>query len=138
MFTTFRGGVALLTRNPPIRTLALRLIGQRNVQTPAGQHSPDTYSKDVDDTPAEDKSVHRLDPNSDRVQKPHEPPSGQWSRAGVQTEEYRHVEGRNQPYAPEGGDRGRYGAQKSWREDKGPETSGGDEGPDAKGSHGRT
>ncbi|KAJ3506525.1 hypothetical protein NLJ89_g6818 [Agrocybe chaxingu] len=125
MFTVCRGGVALLSRNPSTRVPAHRLIGHRSVQTPAaGQHTPDTYSKDIDDTPAGDKTVHRLDPDSDRVQKPHEPPSNQWSRAGVQTEEYHRVEGRNQPYAPEGGDKGRYGTRKSWPEDKGPETSG--------------
>ena len=35
--------------------------------------------------------VHRLDPESDNVQKPHEPPSG-YSRAGVKTGEYSSVD----------------------------------------------
>uniref|UniRef100_A0A8H8CEI0 Uncharacterized protein n=1 Tax=Psilocybe cubensis TaxID=181762 RepID=A0A8H8CEI0_PSICU len=101
------------------------------------KHTSDSYAKDVDDTPPADNSVHRMDPDSDRFQKPHEPPSGPWSRAGVQTEEYRHVEGEKQPYAAKGTNQGRYGSRMNWTEDKGPETSGGDEGPDAKSSGGR-
>lgn len=101
------------------------------------KHTSDSYAKDVDDTPPSDNTVHRIDPDSDRFQKPHEPPSGQWSRAGVQTDEYRHVEGEKQPYTAKGVDQGRYGSRMNWTEDKGPETSGGDEGPDAKSSQGR-
>ena len=52
-------------------------------------HTPDSYSKEVDHTPPSDAKVHRVDPDSDRVQKPHEAPSGEWSRAGVKTDEYR-------------------------------------------------
>ena len=51
-------------------------------------HTPDSYSKEVDHTPPSDAKVHRVDPESDRVQKPYEAPSG-WSRAGVKTDEYR-------------------------------------------------
>jgi hypothetical protein len=54
-------------------------------------HTSDTYSKEVDATPPSDHTVHRLDPESDNVQKPHEPPSG-YSRAGVKTEEYSSVD----------------------------------------------
>ena len=85
-------------------------------------------------------TVHRVDPEKpDVVQKPNEPmPSGEWSRAGTQTEEYRHVEGAEKgPYAPKDGDKGSYGAQDSWAKQKGPETSSSEEGPQAKSSTGR-
>jgi len=91
-------------------------------------------------SPAADKTVNRLDPDTEAVQRPHEPPSGQWSRAGVKTDEYKHVEGgegRKQPYTPPKGSKGNYGARGDWAEEKGPQTSGPDEGPDAKSSQGR-
>ncbi|KAJ7176228.1 hypothetical protein C8R43DRAFT_556077 [Mycena crocata] len=47
-------------------------------------HTTDTYSKDVDSSPAADSKIHRVDPSSENVQKPHEPPSGKWSAAGVE------------------------------------------------------
>lgn len=102
-------------------------------------HSPDSYSKalEVDNTPPIDQKVHRVNPESDLVQKPYEPPSGKWSRAGVETDEYRSVEGQKQPYAPKGGENTRYGAGKTLAEDKGPETAKSNEGPDGKSSHGR-
>ncbi|KAF9542628.1 hypothetical protein CPC08DRAFT_716930 [Agrocybe pediades] len=106
--------------------------------SPAGnKHNTDTYAKEVDTTPVEDKSVHRVDPDSENVQKPHEPPSGDFSRAGTQTDEYRHVEGSDQPYAPKNGDKGRYGTRDSWAEEKGPETAHSGEGPEGKSSGGR-
>ncbi|KAG5635299.1 hypothetical protein H0H81_011781 [Sphagnurus paluster] len=52
------------------------------------KHTPDTYNKDVDPTPPIDSSIYRVDPSSENVQKPHEAPSGQWSRAGVRTSDY--------------------------------------------------
>ncbi|KAF8956835.1 hypothetical protein BDZ97DRAFT_145570 [Flammula alnicola] len=114
-------------RTPQIRSVLstsriTRLTGQRNIpKSPihttasllSGKHSADSYSKEVDCTPPEDTTVYRIDPESDLVQKPYEPPSGEWSRAGVRTDEYRHVEGAKQPYAPQGGDKGGYGARKS-------------------------
>lgn len=101
------------------------------------KHTSDSYAKDVDDTPPSDNTVHRMDPDSDRFQKPYEPPSGEWSRAGIQTEEYRSVEGKKQPYTPKGANAGQYGSRMNWTEDKGRETSGKEEGPDAKSSQGR-
>lgn len=90
-------------------------------------HTPDSYSKEVDYTPPKDKKVHRVDPESDRVQKPYEAPSGEWSLAGVKAEEYRTVEEKN-AYAPKGGESTRYGVRKTLTEDKGAETSKSDEG----------
>jgi hypothetical protein len=99
-------------------------------------HTPDSYSKDLDHNPPSDEKIHRIDPDSDRVQKPYEAPSGEWSRAGVKTDEYRTVD-EKQPYAPQGGESARYGARKTLTEDKGAETSKSDEGPNGKSSGGR-
>ncbi|KAJ7138349.1 hypothetical protein C8R44DRAFT_848176 [Mycena epipterygia] len=46
-------------------------------------HTSDSYSKDVDSSPSADSKIHRVDPSSENVQKPHEPPSGPWSATGV-------------------------------------------------------
>src|ERR1700722_15307114 len=55
---------------------------------PSEAHTADTYSKDVDSTPPEDPTIHRVDSASESAQKPHEPPSGEFSRAGTKTKEY--------------------------------------------------
>ncbi|KAJ7059574.1 hypothetical protein C8F01DRAFT_216563 [Mycena amicta] len=47
-------------------------------------HTTDTYSKEVDSTPAPDPKIHRVDPSSETVQKPYEPPSGPYSQTGVE------------------------------------------------------
>ena len=114
----------------PITSFTQGLIAVRH------NHTPDSYSKDVDHSPPSDAKVHRVDPDSDRVQKPYEAPSGQWSRAGVKTDEYRTVD-EHHPYAPKGGESARYGARKTLTEDKGAEMSKSDEGPDGKSSRGR-
>jgi len=90
-------------------------------------HTPDTYSKEVDTTPASDKKVNRIDPDTDAVQRPYEPPSGPWSQAGVETEEYRLVEsgeGGKQPYTLPDSGKGRYGTGGDWPKEKGLDTSG--------------
>lgn len=46
-------------------------------------HTTNSYSKDVDSTAADPK-VPRVDPSSEMVQKPHEPPSGPFSATGVE------------------------------------------------------
>ena len=81
-----------------VRIAALRrpqahLLHRRSLRSTSAlhvKHTSDTYSKEVDATPPSDHTVHRLDPESDNVQKPHEPPSG-YSRAGVKTGEYSSV-----------------------------------------------
>ena len=80
---------ALIYR-PQVRLLHRRSM--RSTSAPQGhvKHKSETYSKEVDATPLSDHTVHRLDPESDNVQKPHEPPSG-YSRAGVETGEYSSV-----------------------------------------------
>ncbi|KAF8815321.1 hypothetical protein BYT27DRAFT_7194625 [Phlegmacium glaucopus] len=121
----------------PIKISTQGLTTTAGVRQNHKDHTPDSYSKEVDRTPPSDQKIHRVDPDSDLVQKPYEAPSGEWSRAGIQTEAYRSVEAEKQPYAPIGGENSRYGAGKSLAEDKGPETSKSDEGPDRKSSHGR-
>jgi len=55
-------------------------------------HSADHYFKDVDNNPPADPTIHRVDAGSESVQRPHEPPSGPWSQAGVKSEEYRRTD----------------------------------------------
>ena len=105
-----------------------------------GTHTTDSYAKDVDSTPASDSKVHRVDPNSDHVQKPYEAPSGPWSRAGVQAGvqtpgEYQ-AASKTQPYAAPGEDR-RDGGKEQYADEKGPETSHPGDGPEGKESGGR-
>ncbi|KIK70583.1 hypothetical protein GYMLUDRAFT_32624 [Collybiopsis luxurians FD-317 M1] len=97
---------------------------------PAAQpHTTDSYKKDdTDDSPSSD-SLHRVDPNSE-VQRPHEPPSGPYSRVGAESAEYMNT---NSKY---NGDHDRYGGKKQYLEEKGPETSNPDEGPAGKASKG--
>ncbi|KAG6859048.1 hypothetical protein C0991_001445 [Blastosporella zonata] len=91
----------------------------------ATKHTSDSYNRDdVDPTPPSDSSVYRVDSLSEMVQKPHEPPSGKWSRTGVEAG----VGGKQEPYAEEGQEL-RYGGKESLAKDKGPETSKPDEGP---------
>jgi hypothetical protein len=51
-------------------------------------HSADSYLKDVDETAPQDPTIHCVDGTSEAVQRPYQPPSGQWSQAGVRTSEY--------------------------------------------------
>lgn len=82
-------------------------------------HSAESYFKDVDSTPPVDSTVHRVDSSSEAVQRPYEPPSGQYSQAGVETEEYRSTEKSDQPYdaAAGGENEARYGATPSYKDD---------------------
>ncbi|KAF8272154.1 hypothetical protein EI94DRAFT_1719125 [Lactarius quietus] len=67
-----------------------------------GDHSAESYFKEVDDS-------------SDKVQRPHKPPSGKFSQAGVGSEEYRTVD-KQVPYDPpsngEASKKLRYGGKK--------------------------
>ena len=101
------------------------------------EHTTDTYAKD-EFIPSSDSSVYQVDSNSDAVQRPFEAVSGEWSRAGTQTEEYRHVD-HEEPYdapAEDGekvkGERLRYGGKEQYGREKAPETSQPDDGPQGK------
>ncbi|KAJ6537391.1 hypothetical protein DFH09DRAFT_1042478 [Mycena vulgaris] len=67
----------------PLRSQSRRLAAPGYSSASTRSHTTDSYSKDVDSTPAADSKVHRVDPSSENVQKPHEPPSGRWSATGV-------------------------------------------------------
>lgn len=98
----------------------------------SASHTADSYSKEVDSTPAPDSTIHRVDPSSENVQKPHEPPSGPWSAIGVDAgvrhaqgregetgmDEYRTMDAAEKPYAAPGeGDR--YLGKEEYQKEKG-------------------
>ncbi|KAJ3523753.1 hypothetical protein NMY22_g11297 [Coprinellus aureogranulatus] len=99
------------------------------------QHNPDTYAKDdADPTPPQGDKVFKVDSSSENVQRPTEPLSGEWSRAGARTSEYEHTDS---TLKTPGGPGLRYGGKEKYKEEKGPETSGSSEGPEAKSRGGR-
>jgi hypothetical protein len=103
-----------------------------------GSHSADHYFKDVDTNPPPDPTIHRVDAGSENTQRPHEPPSGQWSQAGIRTTEYQNVD-KNEPYDAPGKDKSAktgYGGVKDSR-DKAGRTGTSDEGPNARDASGR-
>lgn len=63
------------------------------------RHSAESYFKEVDSSPPADASTYQVDGTSDKVQRPLEPPSGNFSRAGVGSEEYRTMD-TQEPYEP--------------------------------------
>ncbi|KAJ2921723.1 hypothetical protein H1R20_g15371, partial [Candolleomyces eurysporus] len=102
----------------------------------SSSHTADSYAKDdVDPTPPQDSTIFRVDNSgSETSQKPYEPATGQWSRAGARTSEYEHTRGN---YTTEGGPGLRYGAKEEYNKEKGPETPKRDEGPENKSRGGR-
>jgi len=106
----------------------------------ASDHSAESYFKDVDSSPPPDSSTYQVDHSSDAVQRPHKPPSGEYSKAGVGSEEYRVVD-KQTPYdspSPSGaGKKLRYGGKSQWAPEKGGETSHPGEGPEGVSAAGR-
>ncbi|KAH9977618.1 hypothetical protein BGW80DRAFT_766212 [Lactifluus volemus] len=103
-------------------------------------HSAESYSKEVDSTPPADSSTYQVDESSDTVQRPHKPPSGKYSQAGVVSEAYRTMD-KQEPYSPplegEADKKLRYGGKRSWASEKGEETSRAREGPEGLSAGGR-
>jgi hypothetical protein len=98
-------------------------------------HSAESYSKEVDSSPPADSSTYQVDTSSDAVQRPHTPPSGKYSRAGVGSEEYSLVD-KETPYEPPSQ------GEASKKKNQGPlykgsETSRSNEGPNEAGAAGR-
>ena len=97
-------------------------------------HSTDSYNKGVDDTPPPDSQIHRVDPDSGNVQKPHEKPSNKFSQVGAKSAmdtAYSTVS-KDEPYkAP--GPTERYGGVEDLKSRDGEPG----EGPEGKDSHGR-
>ncbi|KAJ7262483.1 hypothetical protein C8J57DRAFT_1133971 [Mycena rebaudengoi] len=119
----------LRSLQPPIRR---RVTPASFTTNPARRsHTTDSYSKEVDSSPATDSKIHRVDPSSENVQKPHEPPSGPWSTTGVEAahgskgdgekatgmKEYSTMSEKNPYHAP--AENERYGGKKHYQEDKG-------------------
>jgi len=105
----------------------------------AANHSAESYFKDVDAEPPKDPTVHRVDGGSDAVQRPYEPPAGEFSRTGVEAaESYRTVnkdEPYNSPNDGQGKEKLRYGGV--GKDDKGKNTSPSSEGPSGASADGR-
>jgi hypothetical protein len=103
-------------------------------------HSAESYSKEVDSSPPADSSTYQVDASSDTVQRPHTPPSGKYSQAGVGSEEYSVVD-KETPYDPpsqgEAGKKLRYGGKNQSSSEKGRETSRSNEGPNGASAAGR-
>ncbi len=57
------------------------------------KHTAESYFKDVDDSAPSSQKTHQVDSSAtgSDVQRPAEPLTGQWSRAGAQTKEYETV-----------------------------------------------
>jgi hypothetical protein len=101
-------------------------------------HSAESYFKEVDSSPPADSSTYQVDAASDAVQRPHTPPSGKYSQAGVGSEEYKVVD-KETPYDPPSqGDASkklRYGGKNQLSSEKGREGS--NEGPNEASAAGR-
>jgi hypothetical protein len=129
MFPLIRAQPTLLRRAPnvpySIFSLTQALTGTTSTTVGYGirqVHTPDSYSKEVDYAPPKDEKIHRVDPESELVQKPHESPSGEWSRAGVKADEYRSGE-ENQPHASKAGKSTHYSVRKTSTEYEEAETN---------------
>ncbi|GLB34430.1 hypothetical protein LshimejAT787_0113140 [Lyophyllum shimeji] len=93
-----------------VRTALAIRPPQRGVQTSSAlladaqvpKHTTDSYNKEPDTSPPSDTKIHRVDPDSDSAQKPYEPPSGEWSRAGTRTNEFMSAK-REHPYTVQQG-----------------------------------
>jgi hypothetical protein len=103
-------------------------------------HSAESYFKEVDSSPPADSSTYQVDASSDAVQRPHTPPSGKYSQAGVGSEEYSSLD-KETPYDPPSqGDANkklRYGGKDQLPSEKGRETSRSDESPKGASAAGR-
>lgn len=103
-------------------------------------HSAESYLKEVDSSPPADSSTYQVDDSSEAVQRPHQPPSGKYSQAGVGSEEYRTVD-KQVPYDPPSGGEAsqklRYGGKDQRASEKGRETSRSSEGPGGASAAGR-
>jgi hypothetical protein len=103
-------------------------------------HSAESYFKEVDSSPPADSSTYQVDASSDAVQRPHTPPSGEYSQAGVGSEEYSVVD-KETPYDPpsqgDASEKLGYGGKNQWSSEKGRETSRSNESPNEASAAGR-
>ncbi|KAJ7611392.1 hypothetical protein DFH06DRAFT_1245012 [Mycena polygramma] len=82
-------------------------------------HTADSYSKEVDSSPAADPTIHRVDPSSENVQKPHEAPSGPWSATGVEAGVTNAQGAKDSSAGAHPGVGDRYGGKTSYEQEKG-------------------
>ncbi|KAI0782585.1 hypothetical protein C8Q75DRAFT_795841 [Abortiporus biennis] len=110
------------------------------------EHNAETYFKDVDDSPPTSAKTHQVDSGETgaSIQRPHESLTGQYSRAGSQTNEYQTMD-REHPYdvPPSDGDVKqqtlRYGTQPNMnKENIQEDVDNADEGPSGKDKGGRS
>ena len=103
-------------------------------------HSAESYFKEVDSSPPADSSTYQVDASSEAVQRPHTPPSGKYSQAGVGSEEYNLVD-KEAPYDPpsqgDASEKLRYGGKNQLPSEKGKETSRSDGSPKGASAAGR-
>ncbi|KAF5336885.1 hypothetical protein D9611_002912 [Ephemerocybe angulata] len=131
-------GMAIAASSPASRTIAsivprpIAITKHCYSAKASPKHNSDTYAKDdVDPSPPSDSSVFKVDSGSECVQKPTEKTlSGEWSKAGARTNEYASSD---PAYNTKAGKQPRYGGL----EGEAPKPSETNEGPEAKGSHGR-
>jgi hypothetical protein len=136
---------ARYTANPSfisVRHLACTrpTYGSSQRTSAVSDHSAESYFKDVDHTPPPDTSTYQVDDSSEAVQRPHKPPSGEYSQAGVASEAYRTVDKREPYDVPSSGGAGTklgYGGKGRWASEKGKETSHPGEGPEGASAVGR-
>jgi hypothetical protein len=133
---------------PTLRTIASRMqpVASRSIASsrasayPESDHSADSYFKDIDSEPPKDSTVHRVDSSSDTVQRPYEPPAGDFSKAGVDAA-FKHKNAEKEdPYSTPGDhseEKMRYGGKESYGSEKKPETSGKGDGPTGASAGGR-
>ena len=122
----------------PVRHLAFTRPTYESSQrsSAVSDHSAESYFKDVDHSPPPDTSTYQVDGSSEAVQRPHKPPSGEYSRAGVTSESYKTVDKREPYDVPSPGGAGaklRYGGKGQLASEKGRENSEGPEGASAVG-----
>jgi hypothetical protein len=103
-------------------------------------HSAESYFKEVDSSPPADSSTYQVDTSSDAVQRPHTPPSGKYSQAGVGSAEYSVVD-KETPYDPpsqgDANEKLRYGGKSQEPLEKDGGTSRSNEGPNKASAAGR-
>ncbi|KAJ6493744.1 hypothetical protein C8R47DRAFT_1119508 [Mycena vitilis] len=105
-----------LLRPVQAHSLAIRHRLAPTSRAASTSHTADSYTKEVDSSPAADPTIHRVDPSSENVQKPHEAPSGPWSATGVEAG-VTNAQGAKEEEHPGVGSR--YGGKESYEKEKG-------------------
>ncbi|KAJ7653918.1 hypothetical protein DFH06DRAFT_1203206 [Mycena polygramma] len=108
-----------LLRPVQAHSLAIRHHLAPASRSASTSHTADSYTKEVDSSPAADPTIHRVDPSSENVQKPHEAPSGPWSATGVEAGVTNAQGAKHESAGPHPGVGDRYGGKTSYEQEKG-------------------